>query len=143
MKRLWLLLACIVFGLIGTEANAEVQFIKKDYFCEEADFIPFAERYIENVDLQKKFTKTPLKESQIIDSTSKTPIFRNINKKKPLFPIIPSREARKKEGLKVRFELDKTIGRVVLYKEDTDYMIIYIFKKNSCWNLIAIQNWSL
>lgn len=54
------------------------------------------------------------------------------------FPLFPSPEERRRQGLKVDTkDLD---GVIRLTKPDTGVLVQYLFKKGDCWKLVAIED---
>ena len=113
--------------------------------CIGSNFSEFFEVFSEDVAVQKRFTKFPLRKMMLVDAEPEPKQqIRYISSDKISYPIIPPSEKRKKEGLTFKTENgDKRNKKVVLFKEDTGYQVVYFFKKSDCWNLVKIEDWSL
>ena len=110
------------------------------------DFGLFLNTFTENIEFQKAHTKIPI-EKLIVDSSAEPepkPIEILLPQEKITFPIIPNKTERTKNklSLSVKEKANDTV-KVVLFKEDTGWLVFYIFKKNSIWQLVRIEDWSI
>lgn len=114
--------------------------------CPSKNFADFLNAFTESVEIQKAFTKFPLK-IQMLDLDSEPdpmPVIRFLNKRKISFPVIPSALIMKSESLSVKvYDINKRLVTVMLSKSDTDYKVYYSFRKIYCWELYYIEDWSL
>jgi hypothetical protein len=110
------------------------------------EFDRFLLEFSENIDVQRKLTRFPLKRMHLdLDADPEPkPVYEVINQQDLKFPIILNDEDRKARGLNIRIK-DKSTksAKVELYKEDTDYQVIYFFSMDRCWLLDHVEDWSL
>lgn len=114
--------------------------------CPSQEFAGFLNAFAENVEIQKAFTKFPLKRQQLdLEAEPEPkPVLRLLSRSQVKFPIIPNAAERKTKSLNFRVdELNARRAKVILVKSDTDYQVSYFFRKNSCWKLEHIEDWSL
>lgn len=114
--------------------------------CPAADFSVFVRAFSSDINVQKAFTRYPLKTQRLDPDAEPEPkkIIQNLGRHKIHFPILPLHEERVKHSLEIRIDsVAATNAKITLTKPDTDYQVSYFFKKNSCWRLIRIEDWSL
>ncbi|PXV59807.1 hypothetical protein SAMN04487785_101222 [Dyella jiangningensis] len=96
--------------------------------------------------IQKSFTRDPL-ESETVDANAEPepkPVTKMLHAAELKFPLMPNAEQQ------ARDELKRTITAIgpeemqlKLAKEDTDYQMTFVFKKEGCWMLYRKQDDSL
>jgi hypothetical protein len=114
--------------------------------CPSQEFSGFLDAFAESVEIQKAFTRFPLKRQQLdLDAEPEPkPILRSLSREHVRFPIIPNEAERKARLLGLRVdELTTRQAKLTLVKNDTDFQVSYFFTKNSCWKLERIEDWSL
>ncbi|MGA3846516.1 hypothetical protein ACI2UC_23255 [Ralstonia nicotianae] len=114
--------------------------------CPATNFPQFLHKFSDDKNTQKSFTKYPLKKYQLDFDVAPDPrrVVHNLDRHQIQFPVIPSSLERAKQQLKLRIDnVSSSEAKVTLFKPDTDYQISYHFKKNSCWTLEKIEDWSL
>lgn len=119
---------------------------KRSIECPSRQFTEFFKAFSASSDIQEAFTKYPLKWQQLDLNADPEPksFVKSLRRNQVEFPVIPDELERKSKLLMVR--IDKmTSGHVklTLLKDDTDYQITYFFRKNSCWKLERVEDWSL
>ncbi|WP_247550431.1 hypothetical protein [Ralstonia solanacearum] len=114
--------------------------------CPASDFKEFIQEFSDDQNIQQKSTKYPLEKLELDTKTKEEPkiVTLKLNRNQIHFPIIPSNQERAKQRLEIRFDNTSTsIASVTLTKPDTDYQVSYQFRKNNCWMLERIKDWSL
>ncbi|MHA6831177.1 hypothetical protein [Ralstonia pseudosolanacearum] len=114
--------------------------------CPAADFPTFIQKFSEEERIQKEFTRYPLERLQLDPESQPEPstVVRHLHRDQLRFPIIPSEQERANQMLEIQMD-SASAGKasVTLTKPDTDYQVRYHFKKNGCWMLERIEDWSL
>ena len=134
------------FALDAPEQHVSQETVKNRPACPSQDFPEFLKVFSENVDIQKAFTKYPLKKQQLdLDADPEPePVLRNLQRGQISFPVIPGESERKLKSLTLRIEkVEPKKAKLSLVKADTDWHVLYFFSKNACWNLERIEDWSL
>ncbi len=114
--------------------------------CPAADFSVFMRAFSNDVDVQKAFTKSPLKNQRLDIDAEPEPriVIQNLGRHQIQFPVLPLREERGNQLLEISVDgVTADSAKVTLFKPDTDYQIYYFFEKSACWKLVRIENWSL
>lgn len=113
--------------------------------CPSENFTQFLNVFSESAEIQRIFTTIPLKYQKLdLNSAPEpTPVIRLLLHQQIRFPLIPTQIERLDKSLKFRIDkLSKLRAKVTLLSSDSDYQIVYIFSKNICWKLEAIEDWS-
>jgi hypothetical protein len=113
--------------------------------CPVESFKIFFDAFSENVQLQKKVTQLPLKKLIVINADPEPrSVVNKLKRNQIAYPVIPNLLERQNKGLSVRLEtLGPHKAKATLFKDDTDYQVIFFFIKNGCWKLNRIEDWSL
>lgn len=114
--------------------------------CPSSDFSIFIRTFSNDVNVQKTFTKYPLKKQFLDPDAEPEPkkVIRNLKRHQIQFPIIPLHEERVKQSLEIHIaSVTANTATVTLVKPDTDYQVSYYFRKSGCWGLVRIEDWSL
>lgn len=121
--------------------------------CPAQDFPKFLNAFSESIELQKTFTRFPYKLTYLEDNPKPGPtedIFvsrsRMITLEQAEFPLLANAAERKARGLFLRVDLDQIKGqevKAVFGKDGADFTAVYHFIRNSCWELILIDDQSL
>lgn len=140
----------LVWGAqVGASGNEDVlnspQFPTAVSICPSGDFKTFLDAFSESKELQVKLTNFPLQKLHVIDAEPEPkPVVKFIDRSQVTFPLIPSVTERRSRKLTVRFDaVSRHKAKITLRKEDTGYQIAYFFKKDDCWRLVRIEDWSL
>lgn len=132
--------------LNGHLGNGSTSVARRVIRCPSVEFDSFFDAFSERIEIQMEFTKFPLKK-QLLDLNAEPeprPVFRLIGRKQIRLPLIPNAADRKIRSLNLAVEkLTEREAKVLLTKSDTDYQVVYFFRKNSCWRLERIEDWSL
>ncbi|MEF9387615.1 hypothetical protein V4890_18590 [Ralstonia solanacearum species complex bacterium KE056] len=114
--------------------------------CPAADFPTFLQKFSEEDRIQKEFTQYPLEKLQLDPESQPEPVtvVRYLHRDQLRFPIIPSEQERANQMLEIQID-SASAGKasVMLTKLNTDYQVRYHFKKNGCWILERIEDWSI
>jgi len=114
--------------------------------CPSAKFPVFLAKYADSIALQKTFTADSL-DMSMLDLAAQPeprPVNTQLAKGKLSYPLIPSAAVRKQQGLAFRIdEVTDKNARATLFKEDTDYKVSYVFRKERCWKLERKDDQSL
>lgn len=113
--------------------------------CPSQNFDIFLKLFSEDKEIQMEFTKYPLMRLELDLNAEPEPkqILRKLSREDIEFPIMPDEASRTKKSLIIR--VDEHISRrakVALTRIDTDYLIVYIFNRKSCWKLERVEDWS-
>lgn len=113
--------------------------------CPSQDFDAFLKAFADDVDVQKAYTQRPLRSDSIDPDASPEP--------KPVsvmldgdglqFPIMPSSQQQKQDGLSLSLSELNGDKEVMLAKPDTDYQLSFFFRKGECWTLYRKRDDSL
>lgn len=118
---------------------------KSQTTCPSQDFPEFIKVFSENREVQKAFTKYPLR-NQWIDSYDKPEprtIIQNLERHQIQFPVFPFREERVKQSLEFRVgSVTASHATVILVKPGTTYQVMYEFGFDSgtCWYLLSVDD---
>jgi hypothetical protein len=115
--------------------------------CPYADFSAFLAAFGESAAVQERFTRIPLRERHLVDDGPGEPrtVERLLSPADVRFPVFPSgaeRAARRLSTVRIR---DEGVARraVVVSQPDTDYQLRFVFERDACWVLVAVEDWSL
>ncbi len=110
--------------------------------CPSQQFPAFFARYADSVALQKTYTDYPLAHIMLDHAAAGKPreMQLKLAKGKLSFPLIPVASERKRAGL--GFKVDEA-GTATLFKDDTGYQMVYVFRKDACWKLERIEDRSM
>ena len=110
--------------------------------CPSQQFPAFFARYADSVALQKTYTDYPLAHIMLDHAAQGAPreMQLKVAKGKLSFPLIPGAAERKRAGL--GFQVDDG-GTATLFKEESGYKMVYVFRKDACWKLERIEDRSL
>lgn len=112
--------------------------------CPSKDFYVFFKAFSEDKEVQRAFTKVPLKSEtveNIPDQETKT-IVRFLDQKKLKFPVWPLRSERESQSLISKVEdLSESSATVTLFRLNINAApTSYTFKKGNCWQLESVEN---
>lgn len=113
--------------------------------CSRQSFPEFLSHFSADVSFQRQSVVYPLVKMQVIDAEPEPrPHTTRQSQEEVVFPVMPDRNTRDADGLMLETEsVRATDAKVLLYKPDTDYQVMYIFERTACWQLTEIQDWSL
>jgi len=113
--------------------------------CPSQDFSAFLADFAQSPDLQKAFTRVPMKKQITVDAEPEPKqVSTLLDRSELVFPLIPEAKAREANGLTLEI-VDKsdTSATVKLQKPDTGYKVIYRFSFEGCWSLDEVQDFSI
>ena len=114
--------------------------------CPSQEFTKFLKAFSERKDIQRAFTKYPLKRQQLdLDAEPEPkPIIKSLELHQIEFPLIPDELERKAKSLALRIDkITSKKAKLTLSRIDTDYQVLYFFSKSQCWKLERVEDWSL
>src|SRR5690606_38109614 len=103
--------------------------------CSHRSFPEFLNHFSTDVSFQRQAVAYPLVKMQIIDAEPEPlPHTTRISQEEVVFPVMPDKSKRDADGLMLETEsVRATDAKVLLYKPDTDYQVIYLFERAACW----------
>ena len=118
----------------------------KKAVCPAQKFPEFFAAYANSEAIQRTFLLVPLKTQRLdLDAEPEPkPVVKKLEYEQIRFPVVPLRAERESKLLSLR--INKWSGKkaeATLFKQDTGYQINYLFVKNECWALVAIDDWSI
>lgn len=141
--------AILAFGLCGVGRGGEVQNAhpsSDSLRCPSSNFKDFLASYTEDSQVQRKFTKFPLR-MQHLDVRAQPepkPVVQILAKGQVKFPLIQRASDRQSLSLVIEInEIEDRQAKITLKKVDTDYQVNYFFSRNGCWKLDRIEDWSM
>ncbi len=144
---LFLIYGTLGYGLNANASTQKLETIRKNITqCSYKNFSSFLNTFSESIEFQTKHTFFPLKKSILDINAEPEPrvIVKLLYKSEINFPIIPNKRIRNANALILKIVgPNAKVVKVTLTKEDTDYQISYLFMKDSCWNLVRIEDWSM
>lgn len=130
----------------GGQLTARETYESSQVSCPAKDFSAFMTAFSNNKIIQKAFTRNPLKKQHLDPDAEPEPkkVIQYLGPHQIQFPIFPLHEERVKRFLEIRIDsVTTTNARITLFKPNTDYQVSYFFKKDTCWRLTQIEDWSL
>jgi hypothetical protein len=103
-------------------------------------------KFADDETIQCAFTLYPLTQLGLDYEAKPEPevFIRYLARDQVQFPIFPSTKEQAASSLEVKLDhLLKNDAMVTVFQPDTGYRIIYLFRKNGCWRLRRIENWSM
>ena len=148
MKNGTSLWAVLLAALLLASVNAKAASAKA-IPCPAKTFEGFLEKYMEDVELQKKYTKIPLSLMHTEDQGAKKGIVeveKTITRAEDVkYPVMRTISQLKKDEIVLRRIEDPAPNQKMarFMKEDTGVLIKFFFQKErACWMLIRIEDWS-
>ena len=114
--------------------------------CPAQQFPAFFAKYADSVPVQKAYTDYPLAHIMLDHAAQPGPreMKLKLAKAKLTFPLIPAAAERKRAGLAFKMgDADQRKASAILFKEDTGYQVVYVFRKDACWKLERIEDRSM
>jgi hypothetical protein len=114
--------------------------------CPSTDFTQFLRAFSNNVAVQKTFTANPFRMVRV-DPTAQPEPGKTVTEmrwQEVQFPVLPLDQERSLLGLEIR--IDSATGSnatITLSKPDTDYQVNYFFRREGCWILTSMEDWTL
>lgn len=116
------------------------------FSCPAKDFSLFILKFSDDEIVQRLFTQYPLIKQQLDPNAEPEPkkVIRKLRREQIQFPVMPKAQERAQQSLEIRIISANAVNaQVNLIKPDTDHQVSYFFKKNGCWLLVRIEDWSL
>lgn len=114
--------------------------------CPSHDFPHFLSAFSEHVDAQERYIGFPLEKQHLDKSAEPEPklVVERLPASQVALPVMPSNSERTARTLSLSTAMiDENNAKVFLMKADTDFQVIYFFRKDACWSLYRIEDWSL
>lgn len=114
--------------------------------CKVKNFWDFFNAFSESIEMQRACTLFPLDKIELVFVQDElSPKMHVLKIEQVSFPLIINKETRLKQHISLETKTkNNKKAKVVLYKQDTGYQIIYRFvKKKASWQLIKIEDWSV
>jgi hypothetical protein len=114
--------------------------------CPGENFLTFLAKFIDDEAIQRAFTMYPLTKLELdIDAEPEPKEFvRYLTRDQVQFPVFPLKQERAEVPLEIKVgNVSDNNAKVTIAQPDTDYIITYYFRKNGCWRLERIEDWSL
>ncbi|WP_347904355.1 hypothetical protein [Pseudomonas purpurea] len=110
--------------------------------CPSEDLPTFVKAFSVSPELQKTYTATPVTEQRVAYDDKAYPITlrHKVLALKPGALALLDSEAQAKAGLKTFWVDDVTL---VVHDTLGDVLQAFVFKKNTCWNLVRFEEWSV
>lgn len=118
----------------------------KKIACPAQKFPEFFAAYANSEAIQRTFLLMPLKVQRLdLDAEPEPkPVVKKLKYQQIRFPLVPLRAERDSKLLSLRIDKwSEKKAEATLFKQDTGYQITYLFVKNECWALAAIEDWSI
>ena len=114
--------------------------------CPSQKFDAFFSSYADSVAVQKTYTDYPLAHTMLDYAAKPGPreMKLKLARAKLSFPLLPGAAERKRAGLALK--VDEAAGNratATLFKDDTGYKVVYVFRKDACWKLERIEDKSM
>nr|WP_279583422.1 hypothetical protein [Xylella fastidiosa] len=110
--------------------------------CPGEDFTTFFKKFSNDVNIQRAFTKYPLriKELDLSAAPEVKKVVKHLRGDQVHFPVFPLKAERESKSIEIMDDLN---SEKVLYQPGKDYLMAYKFVNDSCWYLSSIENQSL
>jgi hypothetical protein len=115
----------------------------KDVTCPSQEFPVFLDAFVGNAEVQKAFTATPLRIDSLDSNAEPEPEPVSTMTSDFTFPVIPGEKEQSAAGLSLSIERAGSDSVVTLEKADTDYQVLYYFRKDACWTLYRKEDKSI
>lgn len=138
-----LFMAHAVAAVAPTSAAEHMQAAAKPTVsCPGEDFTTFFKKFSNDVNIQRAFTKYPLriKELDLSAAPEVKKVVKHLRGDQVHFPVFPLKAERESKSIEIMDDLN---SEKVLYQPGKDYLMAYKFVNDSCWYLSSIENQSL
>ena len=111
----------------------------------EKEFASFLQKFSEDEAFQRRHTRQPLAMMEVDnDRPDYKVIMWHQSRREVRFPIMPLSRERKEQSLEIRIDsLTDKEADVSVSVPETDYLLLYFFRKENSWLLEQEANWSL
>jgi hypothetical protein len=131
---------------INGQPLASQDAVESEVPCPGEDFSVFLAKFADDETVQRAFIIYPLTKLELDYDAEPgpEPFIRSLDRDQVQFPVFPSRQNRADWSLEIRIEsVSENNAEAILFLPDTGYMITYLFRKNGCWRLERIEDWSM
>ncbi|MDC6407757.1 hypothetical protein LOD50_02395 [Xylella fastidiosa subsp. multiplex] len=131
-----LFMAHTVAAVAPTSAAEHMQAAAKPTVsCPGEDFTTFFKKFSNDVNIQRAFTKYPLriKELDLSAAPEVKKVVKHLRSDQVHFPVFPLKAERERKSIEMHDEK-------ILYQPGKDYLMAYEFVKDDCWYLSSIDN---
>ncbi len=109
--------------------------------CPAADIDTFVAAFAEDAALQRTFSAEVVDTAHVDWNAQPEPaeVITRTPRQRLTFPVMPGREAQRREGLVYRrVSLESTRAVVALEIPDSDAQLLYTFERDTCWRLVKV-----
>jgi hypothetical protein len=94
--------------------------------------------------IQREFTAYPLTKLELDYYAEPEVSIRYLGRDQFKFPVFPLKQERGEVPFEIIIHnVSDNNAKVSVAKPDTDYVITYYFRKNGCWRLERVEDWSM
>lgn len=112
-----------------------------------SDFDVFFHEFTESIEFQKSHTLFPLEKLIIMNAIPEPKeVAKFLTKEQIMFPVIKNEKEFISDGLVAKIEQKDISGNLIVvnvFKDDTGWQVLYIFKKDGAWKLVRIEDRSI
>ncbi|ALR09778.2 hypothetical protein [Xylella fastidiosa] len=113
--------------------------------CPGEDFTTFFKKFSNDVNIQRAFTKYPLriKELDLSAAPEVKKVVKHLRSDQVHFPVFPLKAERERKSLDIINGTGRYLNenrKIILIQPNTDYLMLYEFVKNDCWYLSSTDN---
>lgn len=124
---------------MGTKENSPTPAVA----CPSEEFPTFLDAFMSSIEVQKTFTASPLQIDTLDANAEPEPKVISTMSAEITFPVMPDRKKQSEEGLTLSVERPAAKPIVKLERPDTDYQVLYHFRKEGCWMLYRKEDKSI
>ncbi len=141
-----LFMAHTVAAVAPTSAAEHMQAAAKPTVsCPGEDFTTFFKKFSNDVNIQRAFTKYPLriKELDLSAAPEVKKVVKHLRSDQVHFPVFPLKAERERKSLDIINGTGRYLNenrKIILIQPNTDYLMLYEFVKNDCWYLSSTDN---
>jgi hypothetical protein len=118
---------------------------KSSISCKAKNFDAFLEKFTESIEMQKLCTRFPLEKLELKEEGEEmAPSKQQLLSEQITYPLILPKKQQIEQNLNFNIEVkNNKKAKVILYKPDTGYKMVYRFMKKNTWQLITIEDWAI
>ncbi len=113
--------------------------------CKAKSFEAFFRNFTESLEMQQVCTRFPLETLTLVETQDDlSPKTQRLFSNQIHYPLILNIKSRQEQNISLKIQIiNENKVKVTLYKPDSSYQIKYQFLKQSNWQLIKIEDWSV
>lgn len=113
--------------------------------CKAKNFDVFFKKFTESIEMQKSCTRFPFEKLELSEEGEEmVPRKLQLRSEQITYPLILSKKQQIEQNLNFHIEIkNNKKAKVILYKPNTGYKMVYRFIKKKTWQLIKIEDWSI